>query len=492
MANLQDAFRGLENDRDEENAVNISGRLGIPINGRKEVEVPNRSGYVYVRLRGSTSELIQAFNDKVSPVYDLPVTLKWEGNRYVILSRDTQRYSTWGSYSSFLPRHGNQHSFDPDSGGGGDPVWVYPRQFMPFLVMPSGSYGGPNVVVSEYTYLNADGSWRSMGETGTFDLTPIYNPTGSSAVMMLIYNDTATGNPGFLVGSGSYFSEAITGTNQVVPYIPSLTVDGLIPLAAVRLVSGSSVIGWDNIYDVRQFSLMSDTPYNGVIAIQDEGIPVGTGTSFNFVGTNVDASVSAGVIRVFVTGSVGGIQGLEFQDEGAIAGTGDTLNVVGKNASITVSGTVARLYITGSYEKIPEGYGLQVGNNNAYPTSSFILFGDQPAIYEKYDDCIGIAYGANYTRSGDLIFAFSSARDIFVGGANSDYSDIIAMIGDIDAYTHGNYVRVDSTGTHTFSNAFLHDVKTGATQVAAGAAKDEVWATSGHATLPDNVLMIGV
>lgn len=35
-------------------------------------------------------------------------------------------------------------------------------------------------------------------------------------------------------------------------------------------------------------------------------------------------------------------------------------------------------------------------------------------------------------------------------------------------------------------------LKTGATQSAAGAAPSEVWATSGHATLPDNVMMIGV
>jgi len=38
----------------------------------------------------------------------------------------------------------------------------------------------------------------------------------------------------------------------------------------------------------------------------------------------------------------------------------------------------------------------------------------------------------------------------------------------------------------------LDNVKTGATQAAAGATVGEVWATASHATLPDNVLMIGV
>jgi len=39
---------------------------------------------------------------------------------------------------------------------------------------------------------------------------------------------------------------------------------------------------------------------------------------------------------------------------------------------------------------------------------------------------------------------------------------------------------------------FIESIKSGATQAGAGAAANEVWKTSGHATLPDNVLMIGV
>ena len=35
-------------------------------------------------------------------------------------------------------------------------------------------------------------------------------------------------------------------------------------------------------------------------------------------------------------------------------------------------------------------------------------------------------------------------------------------------------------------------IKSGATQAAAGAAASELWKTSGHASLPDNVVMIGV
>jgi len=48
-------------------------------------------------------------------------------------------------------------------------------------------------------------------------------------------------------------------------------------------------------------------------------------------------------------------------------------------------------------------------------------------------------------------------------------------------------VTVDSA-----QNIFLHVIKSGATQAAAGAAANELWKTSGHATLPDNVVMIGI
>ena len=38
----------------------------------------------------------------------------------------------------------------------------------------------------------------------------------------------------------------------------------------------------------------------------------------------------------------------------------------------------------------------------------------------------------------------------------------------------------------------IQTIKLGATQVAAGAAAGELWKTNGHASLPDNVVMIGV
>jgi len=180
---------------------------------------------------------------------------------------------------------------------------------MPLLTIPSGSIGGPNVIVAPYILKNADGTWRYVGNTGTASLTQ-YNPTSSTgAIMALVYLDTVSGNPYLLIGSGTVFSASLTGSSQIYSYIPQSINPNWIPDAAIRLVSGTSTIGWDNIYDVRQFLQIVPTGSSGglsSIAIQDEGVVKGNATTFNFVGTVVDASISGTVVRVFVTGSTGG------------------------------------------------------------------------------------------------------------------------------------------------------------------------------------------
>ncbi len=48
------------------------------------------------------------------------------------------------------------------------------------------------------------------------------------------------------------------------------------------------------------------------------------------------------------------------------------------------------------------------------------------------------------------------------------------------------------TGTVAGTPFSIADIKSGATQGAAGAAANELWKTDTHATLPDNVILIGV
>jgi len=268
--------------------LTIPGELGLRLGGERLVEVPSRPGFVYVRLRNDQSEVVQAFNDRVTPIYGLPVTVvrdRVDRGRYYITGRDTGRYNNWGS-SAYLPRHGAMHSWNPDAPGI-DPVWVYSRQFMPMLGVPSGSSASMNVLVYPGT-LYYDNRWIYAGMTGTPDLTS-YRPTGANARMILIYMDQ-DGNP--QLQPGSYFSASLTGSQQVYPYLPAMPGQGVVPIAGVRLLSGSTSVTWDNLYDLRQFlhwgvfTGTAGSGGDGGHTIQYNATPLTTRAYLNFVGPN--------------------------------------------------------------------------------------------------------------------------------------------------------------------------------------------------------------
>lgn len=288
--------------------ITFPGELGLKLGGQTLVEVPNRSGFVYVRIRSDQSEVVQAYNAVVSPIYGLPVTIardRIDKGRYYVLGRDVGRYNNWGS-SAYLPFHGAMHSFNPDAPGA-DPVWVWSRQFTPILAVPSGSSAAMNVLVYPGT-LYYDNRWIYAGMTGTADMSP-YKPTGSNARMVLIYMDQA-GNP--KLSAGSYFAANLTGTQQIFPYLPSMPGDGLVPVAGVRLVSGSTTVTWDNLYDLRQFlhwGVFTGTAGSGAgggHTIQYNGSNLTNRSYLNFAGPGFyvfDDAVNGATV---VSGSAGG------------------------------------------------------------------------------------------------------------------------------------------------------------------------------------------
>ena len=223
------------------------GILGAQFKGQTLVEVPNRDGFVYVRLRSNYNEVIQAYNSNVSPVYGLPVTVTRDAtaNRYIIRGRDLGQYGNWGT-TTYQPRHGAQHSF-PDYNWGGDIVWVYSRQFMPLCVTPaSGTSGGNYVYVNPYVYY-LDGVWNYAGGEQTGNLLGSC-PTGSGAIAVLIYLD-ASGTVQSL--EGSIFDSSYVLLPYIIPYLPALPNSSCVPLGFVRLTSGTSAISWNEIYDLR-------------------------------------------------------------------------------------------------------------------------------------------------------------------------------------------------------------------------------------------------
>lgn len=435
---LRKAYKKLDIQKADE-IFSIPGILGFPINGVNTVEVQNRHGYVYVRLRDNQNEVVQAFNTNVSPVYGLPVLLardKINKSRYVILSRDLGRYENWGTSSPYLPRHGAQHSFDPTAVGG-DIVWVYNRQFMPLNAYPSGSFGSMNAIISPTTYYR-NGAWHYLGGT-TVNLTP-YKPSGTSGNVVLIYIDTSDN---LSVAGGSYnLPVGFTGTSDLLAYIPMLPTSDSIPIAAIRLVSGTSFISWDNIYDVRPFFAAGgfvSSGTNGHI-IADEGTPLTVRPTLNFIGSNVWAQDDAGNNRTNVivsgTATTGGGSSLPSQQVGFGNGSsiiGDTrfLFATGTH-SLTIGDTVADVvdllslygFDNGVDPYIYPSLGINSFSNalDTYPSIFTYAFRGRNSIADRLP-----------VASGDKLFQLSA-----YGWASGSFASLLSGFK-LDVFTAGGW-----------------------------------------------------
>lgn len=393
--------------------LQIYGSLGVPLNGSKLVEVPNRNSYVYVRLRDNQNEVIQAFNNKVATSYGLPVIVHREGPRYVVDGVNTLRYNNnLNNFAAYLPKHGQVHSFFP--GGGGDVVWTYSRQMMPLLVYPNSANTGTGVTLYSQPLL-INNQWQLVGGTGTQDFS-IYIPTGSNSVMGLIYLDASTGNPGVLINSGTPMSSSITGTGDVMPYVPVPNLATQIPLAAVKINTGTTTVGWDNLYDMREWvhAIPSGTSSGGggsgtFVNIWDEGIFQGTVNTLNVVGSVADISVSGTVARLFITGSTGGgtvnppITGsFVVQNSGFTLGSATVLNFT-NGVSASISGSVAQIVVTGTatYVRTAPPISLSSVTGTYWQTQEQIFVSGSLALFNQGHALIpAIDYLEQYPSSG--------------------------------------------------------------------------------------------
>lgn len=311
----------------------LSGTIGL---SSSIINVPSRPGFVWVRLLDNLNEPIYCHNDKVAPVFGMPVIVEYKNNRYEIIGRDDVRYSDWKSDSAFLPPHGLSHSAMLNAGGGGDVVWVDSRQFLPFLVLPSGIAGTQAVTVSQSIFRNLSGDWIVGGNTGT----PNYPHTSSDTMYLLMMKDS-DGSLYSLPGS-SNVPATVTGTFQTVPYIPKLLASNVDhPLAAIRTRNTGTTIGWDQIIDVRElFSRSQAVAYTPIAHTTTHAIGgsdilpsrnilyVNTGSSL--VSTNVNSAIDE-------LGTTLGTLGVNVQDLTAqVTGTNTTFTFTPACSSIMV------------------------------------------------------------------------------------------------------------------------------------------------------------
>lgn len=241
---LQRAIKSaLDNKQDAPNL--IPGLLGTTIKGKPRVKVSGRKGFVYVRLHGNLSETIQAYNDQVLQLYDMPVLVQrvqGKGYHYYVTGKDTGRYQNWGGNNAQAQyaQHGNQHSFGIGAGGS-DVVWVFKKQFMPLLLYP---YSGTSVRVAD--------DWYQWGDVYKHFTGSVINiGTAKPAIIgdsrfVTLYLDGSTNTVKGVTGS------LFTSTPfpaDVTPYINVPSPSEGIPLSAVLLTSDTVNIAWNNIYD---------------------------------------------------------------------------------------------------------------------------------------------------------------------------------------------------------------------------------------------------
>ena len=99
---------------------------------------------------------------------------------------------------------------------------------------------------------------------------------------------------------------------------------------------------------------------------------------------------------------------------------------------------------------------------------------------------IAAGYGGAGVNAGDD----GTNGKLYLGYIPTIGSVITTYATDVDV--RNGALTVSSAAVTTTVDLFINTIKSGATQIAAGAANHEVWKTNGHATLPNNVLMIGV
>ena len=112
-----------------------------------------------------------------------------------------------------------------------------------------------------------------------------------------------------------------------------------------------------------------------------------------------------------------------------------------------------------------------------------------------FNTCIGTYSGAGATISYcTFIGNYAGSKETGNNKLIIDcYSRVDEADGRIKALIYGIFAPATANQLFRINGMLeLTEIKSGSTQANAGAGANEVWKTNGHATLPDNVLMIGV
>jgi len=325
----------------------VPASVGAYINGRKTVQVVDKPDYIWVRVRGTTEQRTQAFNSHPSGVghhWDLPVLIYKDPafpQIWKVYGRDIERYTDWEGVAYQVP-HGRSHSFLGGSQKcGDDPVWVAREQITPLQPHPKPTGTCAIDISSDFYYFGGRYHWFTA--TGTIDLCASFLPTGGHhGKFVTVYLDGDTGNPAYL--EGPEFDLILAPTDPGI-YISVPTDEQGVPVAACLMTTGTTWVGWGELYDLRfiQSPVVATGSY---VWIYDEGAIQGRVHSLNFEGDGIAAIVSGSFVHIVYTPPAASLGATMHWDDGSPLCTGTIIDW-GNNLDVSCSGTVVRVDASG-------------------------------------------------------------------------------------------------------------------------------------------------
>lgn len=230
-----------------------------------------------------------------------------------------------------------------------------------------------------------------------------------------------------------------------------------------------------NLFVGTSVGLATTGNFNDFVGYQ-AGYSNSSGIGNSFMGYQAGYGNISGNYNNFVGGRAGYVNNSGYSNDfmgyqaGYYNNTGHSNGFMGFRAGYTNSTGNSNNFV--GYQA---GYSNSDGNNNTCIGS----LAGYTNIHGHGNCCIG--YKAGYFETGNYKLFIDDA-------ARTDEADgrIKALIyGIFDTLTANQLFRINGI-------LQLTEIKSGTDQANAGAAANEVWKTASHASLPDNVLMIGV
>lgn len=223
----------------------VYGKLGkVNSDGSTQIVVPDRPNFYYVRIGVGESQTIAIAQSiqKVPARLGLPVKMRVENGIYVLYDVDPVYVagSTEGQGQNpfGLPDHTHAR-------GTGLDYIVEAQRLEPGLVHWDSEVGGLTVAVEGFRYNVGDG-WETF-TSDTIDITSSVPVTLDKHRWVLIGVDTSTNTLTTVDGD-----EEDTSTPLTLDMLDELDVTGLVPLGAIQVSFGNSVLSdYTKFYDAR-------------------------------------------------------------------------------------------------------------------------------------------------------------------------------------------------------------------------------------------------